>query len=100
MKNVAVIDCGSNSFRLLISNVNDFTMEELYRSHIMVRLGESLTKDQGKIEQTTKTRAINALREFSMRISEHNCSDYFCFGTSALRTAFNAKEFIEEAYKK
>ena len=44
MVRVAAIDCGSNSTRLLISNVENGRLENLLKQHEVTKLSENLIK--------------------------------------------------------
>ena len=42
MSQVAVIDCGTNSIRLLIANVSSNSFQEVVRTMEIVRLGQGV----------------------------------------------------------
>lgn len=44
MSQVAVIDCGTNSIRLLIAKVSGSTFKEVIRTMEIVRLGQGLIR--------------------------------------------------------
>lgn len=96
-KRTAVIDLGSNSIRLVI-----FEKTSRYAFHILgefkrkVRLGEN-AYNNGKILQVeAMQRAKEALEYFKQVALSKQCRKILVVGTSALRDAPNAKEFIKE----
>ena len=42
MVEIGALDCGSNSTRLLISTVENGTLENLYKEHQVTRLSDSI----------------------------------------------------------
>src|SRR5262249_61098229 len=66
------------------------------RVRVPVRLGEGFTRAR-RIDQTTKTRALEALARFAERLQGFPRSAVRAVGTSALRVAKNAESFLAEA---
>lgn len=97
MKNIAVIDCGSNSFRMLIASLSSQHFEVIKREYKMVMLGKSLSSNGGVIDEESFNRGINALVEFQRIMEKYNCQEYHCIGTSTIRTATNSNKFIKAA---
>jgi exopolyphosphatase/guanosine-5'-triphosphate,3'-diphosphate pyrophosphatase len=92
----AVLDLGTNTFNLLIAeknSVNGFKI--LYNNKIPVKLGEGGI-NTGIIIQPAYIRGINAINEHFKTISQFKVDKIRAYGTSALRTADNGKQFIEE----
>ncbi len=94
MKNVAVIDCGSNSFRMLIAQLDINKFNIIRREYDMVMLGRKLSSKEGIIEAKTIEDSLDVLRRYRKIMSDYNCKKYFCIGTSVFRTAKNADELI------
>ncbi|NCZ73467.1 MAG: exopolyphosphatase, partial [Actinobacteria bacterium] len=46
MTRVAAIDCGTNSIRLLIADVDSRNFREIYRTMEIVRLGQGVDKNK------------------------------------------------------
>jgi exopolyphosphatase/guanosine-5'-triphosphate,3'-diphosphate pyrophosphatase len=93
---LAAVDLGSNSFHLQIGRVVDdqiYLMDNLRDS---IRLGAGLTRDR-RIDQSTQSRALEALARFGERLRGFPRAAVRAVGTSALRTAKNAKAFLSEA---
>ena len=63
MVRVAAIDCGSNSTRLLISNVVNGRLNNLLKQHEVTKLSENLIKTN-RIEDYSKKRFYKVLRKY------------------------------------
>lgn len=93
---VAAFDCGTNSLRLLVADLDPTTGEavEHVREMRIVRLGQGVDRT-GRISAESMERAFAALDEFAMLIAEYQPDvTRFC-ATSAARDAENAAEFTE-----
>ena len=93
---LAALDLGSNSFHLQIGRVVDDQVYLLDSLRDPVRLGAGFTRDR-RIDQATKTRALDALARFAERLRGFPRSAVRAVGTSALRVAKNAESFLAEA---
>src|SRR5258708_3058747 len=93
---LAALDLGSNSFHLQIGRVVDDQVYLLDSLRDPVRLGAGLTRDR-RIDQATKSRALEALARFGERLRGFPRSAVRAVGTSALRVAKNAESFLDEA---
>ena len=96
---IAVLDIGTNTFNLIIANTNGHSYSIIYSNKIPVKLGEN-NKSQDEILDSAYTRGINALMSHYEVISGYNVDKIYAFGTSALRTASNGKNFTDEILKK
>lgn len=99
MQRQAVIDCGSNSFRLLIADVENGNIHEVFREYRTVRLGSGLLQGGGSIDRATWERCYQALSEFKMAIDHSHSQRVWALGTSALRSADNGEQFIAAVRK-
>lgn len=98
-ESVAVIDIGTNTFHLLITEVNaegEFYVKHKFKE--MVKLGEGGI-DTDIIADAPFQRGLNALNIFSQYIQQHKCNRIIAFATSAIRTAKNGKDFIDKVYE-
>ena len=93
----AVIDCGTNTFHLLIADIVDGGLQEVYRERRFVKLA---TDGIEKIGPAPFARGLDALTHYADVLREHNCLQVTAFGTAALRSASNGPEFVEVAAKK
>lgn len=93
MKNIAAIDCGTNSIRLLISRVDDEgNLIEITRRMIIVRLGEGVDAT-GKFSDAALARVFAACDEYAELIKTHEVSAIRFIATSASRDVSNRDEF-------
>jgi len=91
---VAAFDCGTNSLRLLIADLDPETAEmtELVREMRIVRLGQGVDRT-GRIAEDSMTRAFGALDEYAALVAEHRPEVMRFCATSAARDASNAADF-------
>ncbi|HRN95194.1 MAG: exopolyphosphatase [Chitinophagales bacterium] len=93
-KKVAAIDIGSNSVRLLISNVIEQDGVVLFKKgsliRIPVRLGVSAFTEH-KIPQTVADNLVNAINGFRYIMRANQVVHYLGCATSAMREAKNGK---------
>ena len=99
MVRVAAIDCGSNSTRLLISNVKNGRLENLLKQHEVTKLSENLIKTN-RIADDSKKRFFKVLRKYLKIIEKNNVEEVLCIGTAALRNARNSDEIIDDVKSK
>lgn len=94
---IAVIDLGTNTFHLLIVELGEhdsWTIRDKYKE--VVKLGEGGIND-GVIATEPFNRGISALVRFRKIIDSRKVAKVLACGTSALRSAQNAKEFLLKA---
>jgi exopolyphosphatase / guanosine-5'-triphosphate,3'-diphosphate pyrophosphatase len=90
----AALDIGSNTFRLLIGNVNKGRIDDVLYERRITRLGNGVHLT-GKLQDQNIEASISALREFSSIISKHCVKHLKAVATSALREASNSDVFIK-----
>ncbi|PSR14726.1 MAG: hypothetical protein DA408_02440 [Bacteroidetes bacterium] len=94
MPNYAVVDCGTNTFHLLIAApAADGSFTEVYRESRFVKLAE---EGIGKIGEAAFQRALQTLEDYSKVIAQHEVVATRVSGTAALRTATNGQQLVEE----
>lgn len=93
---IALIDCGTNTFHLLIADVNtNGNVQFLVKEQVPVMLGEGgITKRE--ISDSAFQRGINCLKNFNNIIQKANPDKIIAYGTAALRNATNSQQFIAE----
>lgn len=96
MTRVAAVDCGTNSIRLLIADVDASTGEltELDRRMTVVRLGQGVDRT-GRLAPEALERTFAACREYAGIIKEHGAERIRFVATSASRDAENRDEFVD-----
>ncbi len=97
MAKLGVIDLGTNTFHLLIAEVNQQSITEIYRERIFVKLAE---EGIHKIGNAALERATNALSKFKHILDQHQIKKVRAFGTAGLRSASNGPSFIKEIKSK
>lgn len=95
--NVAAIDCGTNTIKLLIARVDDGGMQDLVREMRMVRLGQGVDAT-GELHPDALERTFAAIDEYAALIREHGAAldqggRVRFVATSATRDARNAEVF-------
>jgi exopolyphosphatase/guanosine-5'-triphosphate,3'-diphosphate pyrophosphatase len=93
--NVAVVDIGSNSTRLLIAGLEDHRVAELVRRSEITRLGAGVDAD-GRLREDAMERVFRTLDGYRAEIDEHGCDRAVAVLTSAVRDSANGRQFAEE----
>jgi exopolyphosphatase/guanosine-5'-triphosphate,3'-diphosphate pyrophosphatase len=86
---IAVIDLGTNTFNLLISENNPGRALPIVLEKNPVKLGLGFSNN--RINQETLNRAFDCLQEYKNLIILNNVKKCIAFGTSALRSAENGR---------
>jgi exopolyphosphatase/guanosine-5'-triphosphate,3'-diphosphate pyrophosphatase len=96
MKRVAAIDCGTNSIRLLISDIDTSTntATDVVREMRIVRLGEGVDKTNAFLPSALE-RTFKAVDEYDKLLLKHNVEHVRFVATSATRDAQNKAMFIK-----
>ncbi|MFJ8862107.1 exopolyphosphatase [Streptomyces sp. NPDC102451] len=95
MTRVAAIDCGTNSIRLLVADVDPATGEftELDRRMEIVRLGQGVDRT-GRLAPEAIERTFEACREYAAAVKELGAERIRFVATSASRDAENSDTFV------
>jgi exopolyphosphatase / guanosine-5'-triphosphate,3'-diphosphate pyrophosphatase len=93
-RRVAAVDCGTNSLRLLVADIDLDRAEltDVARRMEIVRLGQGVDKT-GRLAPEALARTTAALREYAAIIAGSGASAVRMVATSATRDADNAAEF-------
>lgn len=96
MTRVAAIDCGTNSIRLLVADVeaDSGALTDLLRRMEIVRLGHGVDKT-GVIAPEAMSRTLDQAREYAAQCSQFGVLRVRFVATSASRDARNAQEFVD-----
>ena len=96
MKRVAAIDCGTNSIRLLISDIDTATntATDVVREMRIVRLGEGVDITNAFLPSALE-RTFKAVDEYDKLLLKHNVEHVRFVATSATRDAQNKAMFIK-----
>lgn len=93
MTRAAAVDCGTNSIRLLIADVDGSSVVDVVREMRIVRLGQGVDAT-GRFADEALKRVFDACDEFAELIDEHGPMPVRFVATSATRDAENRDEFI------
>ncbi|MBU4033480.1 MAG: Ppx/GppA family phosphatase [Proteobacteria bacterium] len=88
------IDIGTNSFRLLVAEVQDGRLHPLAHELVTVRLGEGLWHS-GRLSSAAMIRAEVALTRFAGTMASFPVHSVRICATHAVRTATNSLEFLQ-----
>lgn len=93
MTRFAAVDCGTNSIRLLISELTADGLQELTRDNKIVRLGKGVDAT-GQLDPESIARTRVALEEYVQVMEEYGVDAVRMVATSATRDASNREEFF------
>jgi exopolyphosphatase / guanosine-5'-triphosphate,3'-diphosphate pyrophosphatase len=96
---LAVIDCGSNSFRLVVFTSTDKWWKRTDEIHEAVRVGEGLDAT-GELQKAPMERALETLELYAHFCEATGVDAIRPVATSAIRDARNQKAFLEAARKR
>lgn len=98
MSRVAAIDCGTNSIRLLIADIEGDNFREIYRTMEIVRLGEGVDRNK-QFAPAAIERTLRAVSEFALEIKRRGATRIRFCATSATRDASNRDLFINGVFE-
>ena len=94
MTRVGAVDCGTNSIRLLIADLDGAGgLTEVTRTMQIVRLGEGIDAT-GRISDGAMVRTIAAAEGYAALCRDAGCESVRFVATSASRDAANADDFV------
>lgn len=97
MQKIGVIDIGSNSVRLIIVEVGEYTYKLIDELKESIRLGEDV--DEGKdIHPEKMAHAIQTLRMFKILCAATGVSEIIAVATAAVRKACNREIFLDQVW--
>jgi exopolyphosphatase/guanosine-5'-triphosphate,3'-diphosphate pyrophosphatase len=92
MTRVAAIDCGTNSVRLLVADLDGGRLTDVVRRMEIVRLGQGVDRT-GRLAADALARTRKTLADYAAQIRELDAVRVRMVATSATRDARNAAEF-------
>jgi exopolyphosphatase / guanosine-5'-triphosphate,3'-diphosphate pyrophosphatase len=95
MTRVAAVDCGTNTIKFLIVDLDaaSGTAVDIVRESRMVRLGQGVDRT-GMLDPEAIARTLAAIDEFSLLLQENPVERLRFCATSASRDASNAADFV------
>jgi exopolyphosphatase/guanosine-5'-triphosphate,3'-diphosphate pyrophosphatase len=99
-KQIVIIDCGTNTFNLLLAKVNKVTQEVtfLHEEKRPVKIGKGLT-EKSEFTPEAMQRALEALSAYAELVREWNPDQVRVLATAGFRLSNNASVFIEQVYQ-
>jgi exopolyphosphatase/guanosine-5'-triphosphate,3'-diphosphate pyrophosphatase len=98
MTRVAAIDCGTNSIRLLIADLDEHGgLRDVVRTLEVVRLGEGVDRT-GRFSQAALDRTLAVVRRYADLCRKHGAERIRFVATSATRDASNRAEFTDAVH--
>jgi exopolyphosphatase/guanosine-5'-triphosphate,3'-diphosphate pyrophosphatase len=94
MTRVAAIDCGTNSIRMLIADVDGERLVDVLRRMEIVRLGQGVDRT-GRLAPEAIERTRGALAEYAVQARQLGAQRSRMVATSATRDAANRADFRE-----
>jgi exopolyphosphatase / guanosine-5'-triphosphate,3'-diphosphate pyrophosphatase len=91
---VAAIDCGTNSIRLLIADIDGNNFREVVRDMEIVRLGQGVD-ETGQFHPDAIARTLAAVDKFAAEIAKRGVEKIRFCATSATRDATNRHSFVD-----
>jgi len=91
---VAAIDCGTNSIRLLIADIEGDSFREVLRTMEIVRLGQGVDQT-GEFHPDAIARTLAAVDLFAAEIAKRGVQKIRFCATSATRDAINRHLFVD-----
>jgi exopolyphosphatase/guanosine-5'-triphosphate,3'-diphosphate pyrophosphatase len=91
---VAAIDCGTNSIRLLIADIDGSNFREVIRDMEIVRLGQGVD-ETGQFHPDAIARTLAAVDKFAAEIAKRGVEKIRFCATSATRDATNRHLFVD-----
>ena len=92
---VASVDLGTNSIRLLVTDVDDGRLDDVVRRQKITRLGEGVD-ERKRLLPAPIARARNVLVDFRREIEDLGAERTLLVATSAVRDAENGEAFLGE----
>jgi exopolyphosphatase/guanosine-5'-triphosphate,3'-diphosphate pyrophosphatase len=93
MMRVAALDCGTNSLRLLVADIDGVTLTDVVRRMEVVRLGEGVDRT-GRLSDAALGRTFAVLDDYAAAIRSFDVARTRMVATSATRDAANRDVFV------
>jgi len=98
MRKFAIIDCGTNTFNLLLAEAGKAAIRIVHEQKIPVKIGKGGIAD-GRITEEAAQRALEALKDYAEQIRRFGPDEIFAFATAAFRRARNGGQLKQEFFK-
>ena len=96
---IASIDIGTNTFRILVSEVKGSALEKIYIDRVITRLGGGFSRIERLISGDAVERALVVLQGFSRVLKRYEVDRVRAVATSVVREALNGHDFMSRVKK-
>ena len=96
---IASIDIGTNTILLLIAEIHPDSIKPLVDTETVVRLGEGLDQ-KGVLSEEAMERGVHTINQYVNQCKKLGVTEIYAVGTSALREAKNASDFLKRVKEK
>ncbi|UCS93604.1 exopolyphosphatase [Echinicola marina] len=95
----AIIDMGTNTFHLLLVELDKGGFKTIYKEKVPVKIGQKgISKNF--IHPDAEKRALDTLTHFRKEIDANGIQQIYAFATSAVRNARNGSQFVKDIKEK
>ncbi len=92
---IASIDIGTNTFRILVSEIKGTELKKIYIDRVVTRLGGGFNKTERLISDEAIDRALMTLRGYAEILEKYSVERVRAVATSVVRESINGNEFIK-----
>jgi len=92
---IASIDIGTNTFRMLVSEIKNTELKKIYIDRVVTRLGGGFSKTERLISDEAIDRALAVLQRFAKVLNKYRVERVRAVATSVVRESMNGDEFVK-----
>ncbi len=96
---IAVIDLGTNTFHLVIAEIQKQDYKIIYKERAIVKIGQD-SFQKGILTPVAYKKTLAVMLKFKQAIEQHSVDYIRAIGTSTLRAVSNSQEIIQEIRNK
>lgn len=93
---IGIIDCGTNTFNLLVADASRDHWHTVFQNKLSVKLGVGGFEEK-RLLPARMNRGLDAFNIHVACTSNYQCERVFAFATSAIREAANGRDFVAKA---
>jgi exopolyphosphatase / guanosine-5'-triphosphate,3'-diphosphate pyrophosphatase len=94
---IAVVDCGTNTFNLLIADDSSGTIDFIYEDKIPVKIGKGGIENKTIVEDAY-ARALEAMKSYAHAIKNYSVDKIIATSTSAFRSTDNGPQLRQDIF--
>jgi exopolyphosphatase/guanosine-5'-triphosphate,3'-diphosphate pyrophosphatase len=92
---IASIDIGTNTFRILVGEIENGDLKRLYMDRVITRLGGGFTREGKVITQDAAERGLSILGRFGEVLESYRVDKIRAVATSVVRESINGPQFVK-----